>query len=119
MTRCIMKPARRVVTSLPLSELWNDRGPVSGKRERYLNHAELREVLRSDAVCFAVADVGHNLRWLSAQACFDFWKTEVSCRVAEPNMSIDLDRYPGRYCYFASAWATIDDGSIILLERIH
>ena len=78
----------------------------------------IRNLLKTGATRFVVADVGAPLRWLPEAECFDFWKDEVRPHLAEPDQRVHLDQFPGEYAYFASQW---DDGSgaIILLSKTH
>jgi len=95
---------QRVVTRLPLSELWDDTGQVAADRRRDLTAADILDLLRAGPVRFVVANVDHPLRWLPIGECFRFWKAEVQTRVADPG-GVCLEDFPGGYCYFASEWA--------------
>lgn len=57
-----MDPALRIVTRLPLAELWTERGPVAATRERLLGRAEVKSLLQAGPVQFVVADCGKALR---------------------------------------------------------
>ena len=109
----------RVVTQLPLQELWNDDGPLTATRERSLTGTDIKTLLRAGPVQFVVADVGTKLVWISQADACRFRKDEVTSHVTT-NSKVILDDYPGGYCYFASAWKRPKDPSIIvLLEKSH
>ena len=91
-----------------------------GSRLRTLNGSDISALLRRTQAQFVVADVGHLLRGIDGQDCFDFWKGEVKCHLAEPDSRIELDKYPGAYCYTASLWESEESSTpIVLLERDH
>ena len=110
----------RKVTKIPLEKLWRPNGSVIGQRILMLSRGEISELLKNSQVEFVVADVDHHLQWVAAQDCFYFWKTEVKPHLAEADSRIDLDSFPGAYCYTASQWKGENAGvSIVLLERHH
>ena len=108
----------RVVTRLPLVELWDDAGSVSATEVRDLAAEHIRDLLRAGPVRFVVADVGSPLRWVPVSDCFRFWKAEVQSRVAGPGGAY-LDDFPGGYCYFASEWEPVEGLPIVLLAVAH
>jgi hypothetical protein len=64
-------PKLRVVTRLPLQELWNDNGVIVARRTRELSADDVREALRTGARA-AVANIGDPLRWLQGRELFDW-----------------------------------------------
>ena len=87
----------RVVTQLPLQELWRASGFVQ----------------------FVVVDAGAAPQWIPASECFNFWKTEVKPHLASEDR-ISLQDFPGEYCYFASKWDSVEPSApIIVLEKQH
>ena len=113
-----MDRALRIVTEMPLSELWDHNGPLNAQRVGHLDSADIQELLRIAPVIFVVANVGSTLEWLSIEQCYQFWKSEVRLRVCVPDKPIDLDQFPGAYCYLASEWS-LGSSSLIVLERCH
>lgn len=113
-----MDPALRVVTRIPMTELWNEAGPLSGSRGEALTLADLQQRLRRGPVRFVVADLGAPLRWLPASACFDFWKSEAKEHIADPE-TIRYEDFPDGYCYVASKWRLEAGQTIVLLEMYH
>ena len=92
-----MRPEQRVVTAIPLSELWNAAGPVAAMRGAALGAPDIAELLRHGPVQFVVADAGP-LRWIPSSESYTFWKAEVKPRV----VPVDVERfqpehYPGEY----------------------
>lgn len=111
-----MDPAQRVVTSGPLTELWNEQGPLTATRVGDADGARVVALLQSGAT-FVVADV--RLHWLPAQERFAFWKSEVKSRLAPPGAHLHSEDFPGGYCYLASEWRLADGAAVVLLEKMH
>ena len=117
-----MDPALRIVTRLPLPELWTERGPISAARERTLGRAEVKALLQARPVQFVVADVGKRLRWVPPEERYVFWKADARHHIVEnPDHPIDIYAYPEGYAYVASEWVAdeLDSSPIIVLERHH
>ncbi len=114
-----MNPAKRIITELPLRELWDENGPISATCSRDLSAAGLRELLRQGPVRFVVADIGSKPSWVPETDCFDFWKREVQPHLAEPNSQTDLEQFPGGYCYFVAEWEDTGRATIVVLQRSH
>ena len=109
----------RIVTHLPLRELWQDDGLKTTARIRSLTEDDIRSLLRSGKIQFVVVDVGAVPRWIQPNECFQFWKNEAQPRLAREARVI-LDDFPGGYCYFASPWDGGDPASpIVVLEKQH
>jgi hypothetical protein len=110
----------RVVTRLPISALWRDGREVQAHRVGAAGDQRVRELLRASDVRFAIANVGDPLAWFDDQACFGVWKSELCPRLVDPSDArIDLDRYPGGRCYFASEWRDAHGCVIVLFEKRH
>lgn len=107
-----------LVIRLPLTELWDDAGPVAASRRRDLTAADIRELLQRGPVRFVVADVAAPLRWVPAGDCFRFWKAEVQSRVADPG-GASLDESPSGYGYFASEWGPTEGPPVVVLAVAH
>ena len=56
-----MRVDQRVVTKIPLTELWDESGTIAGGRIRNLNENTIVELIRSGSVRFVVADCGLKL----------------------------------------------------------
>src|SRR5689334_6966351 len=97
-----MDTALKVVTQIPLPELWRDDGFTTTSRVRWLTSDDITSLLRAGRVRFVVADVGASPRWIPLSECYDFWKTEAQPHLAAPKSRASLDDFPGGYCYFAS-----------------
>ncbi len=110
--------AERLVNRMPLEELWDASRTVQAERKRRsISPDDIRELLRSGPVRFVVANVGHPLRWIGRDDCYQFWKDELRSRVCiEP---VYLEDYPGEHCYFASEWQLESGEMVILLEMAH
>jgi hypothetical protein len=114
-----MDTGKKVITRLPLDEVWNDKGNLNAQCVvTGLNAADVTEMIKAGAT-FVVADVGLPPRWINPAHRFEFRKTEVKPGLAEADESVFLERFPGGYCYFASKWRLPDELSLIVLERHH
>ena len=113
-----VRPEQRIVVKIPIKELWDDRGPVSGLRISELDSESIRLLLKSGPVKFVVADVGLPLQWIEPDDRFDFWKA-TGLNVAIPEQKIPLEHFPNNLAYFASQWAGRDGECIVLLEKYH
>jgi hypothetical protein len=117
-----MNPAKRIVTHLPLLELWTERGPLEAVRERNLGRDDVKSLLQSGAVQFVVADVGKPLRWIPEIERLVFWKADARNHIVEePENPVDIYAYPEGYAYVASEWVAAEPASppIVVLERHH
>jgi hypothetical protein len=114
-----MDAALRIVTHLPLHELWRDDGLKTKARIRSLTEDDIRSLLRSGTTQFVVVDVGASPCWIQPRECFQFWKNEAQPHLAREARVI-LEEFPDRYCYFASQWDGGDPASpIVVLEKQH
>jgi phosphoglycerate dehydrogenase-like enzyme len=113
-----MDAALKIVTRLPLQELWRDDGFKTTARLKSLTEEDIRSLLRSGTIQFVVVDVGTPPRWIQPSECFQFWKIE-----AQPHLALItsiLDEFPDQYCYFASQWDGGDRAApIVALEKQH
>jgi hypothetical protein len=109
----------RVVTHLPLQELWRDDGFLTTARDQSLTEEGVRKLLASGPVQFVVVDVGAAPRWIPTSECFDFWKREVKPRLASEARAF-LHEFRGEYCYFASQWSGGEPAApLVVLEKHH
>jgi hypothetical protein len=83
--------AHRIVTCLPLTELWTCEGPLDARPAERAGATEIEHLLR-DGSRFTLADAGKPLRWILAADRFSFWKAEVKCRLVAP----EADRFRSR-----------------------
>jgi hypothetical protein len=113
-----MDPKLRIVTRLPLEELWREDRVVPASRGRFLTKDDIAALLRNRLVQFIVADVGKPLQWIALQDCHPFWKNEVKPHIAGERAV--LEGFPGEYCYFAWEWDTAAEAApIVVLEKSH
>jgi hypothetical protein len=104
---------------MPLTEVWNSKGPLDVRRVRYVGEADIIQLLR-DGSSFVIAEAGEPPRRISEGDRFDFWKAEVRCRLVAPGADgFYLDDYPGKYCYVAALWQCAPSTSVIVLEKHH
>ena len=115
-----MEWSKRIITQLPLAQLWTGEGPVGASRGRTVGEAELAALLRRGPLRFVVADVGKAPHWRTEADCFAFWKSEVRPRLVRADAtSWRLEDYPGEYCYRASEWTGAPGTPIVVLEACH
>src|SRR5215831_12860028 len=113
-----MDPKLRIVTRLPLEELWREAGVITASRSRSLTKDDIAALLRNGLVQFVVADVGKPLQWIGLQDCYPFWKKEVKPHIASERTV--LEEFPDEYCYFAWKWDTAAEAAaIVVLEKSH
>jgi hypothetical protein len=113
-----LRPDQRIVTNLPLAELWNESGALHCERIRHLDRDLIRELVRTGPVQFIVANCGAKLNWIPMRERFEFWKT-VRPQIADPMKRIQLDPFPNETAYTASEWRGSTGDVLILLERHH
>ena len=99
-----MRPEQRIVTKLPLAELWDDSGTLHDARVRHLDQT--------------LANCGAKLNWIPMQERFEFWKT-FRPQIADPMKPIQLDQFPNETAYTASEWRGSTGECLILLEKHH
>ena len=73
-----MDIAKKIVTKLPLEELWNEKGMLHARRvSSCLNAADVIDMIIAGAT-FVIADVGQTPRWIDTAHRFDFGKLRWS-----------------------------------------
>jgi hypothetical protein len=109
----------KIVTQLPLRELWRDNGFTITSRARSVSESDITHLLRAGPVQFVVADVGSPLQWIQLRDCHRFWTEEIKPHLAAGSRA-SLDEFPGSYCYFASQWNREAEGTpIVVVEKSH
>lgn len=112
-----MKFDQKVVTELPLKELWNQSGVLEGWSKGLIGIQVLLELLGTSAFQFVVAETGKKLIWVEDNL-YAFWKNEVKIRLYSEGKPY-LDDYPGAYFYFAYEWELSDGKKVVVLEKNH
>jgi hypothetical protein len=87
----------KVVTQLPLTELWCVEGFATNSRVRELAAEDIACLLSVGRVQFVVADLGASPRWIPLGECYDFWKTELRPHLAASESGAYLNDYPDEY----------------------
>jgi hypothetical protein len=111
----------RIVTNIPLTELWNDSGMLAHVRRQLLGFSDVAVHLRSESTRFVVADLGKPLQWIGRSPLLQLTQ-EIQGRIVEPaatERGFRLEDFPGEYAYIASEWSAEQSPSIVLLERYH
>lgn len=114
-----MRFNQRIVSRIPLHELWDGSGTVSEKELRRLSASDIAGLLRAGKVRFVAANVGSPLKWVPVDECYDFWKSEVKNHLADPAANNYREDFPDEYCYFASEWESEGGEPIVLLVMSH
>jgi hypothetical protein len=114
-----MDPSQRIVSRLPLTELWDSTGPVPAVPGPSLTADDIRALLGRGPLRVVVADVGRALQWIAEKDVFPFWKDEVRPHLADSRRPIVLDQFPDGYAYFASVWTLTDGSTVLVLEKYH
>lgn len=117
-----MLPTQRVVTRMPVRELWDESGSLPLRRSRDLSASDIRQLMRYGLARLCVADVGLPLRWPEPSTYFSFLKNDVLPRLVNPadaNSGFHLETYPQEYAFVASEWIGEIDGVVVLLEKHH
>ena len=115
-----MEPELKVVTALPLRELWFKDGTTTSSRMEWLSADDIKRLLQAGPVRFVVANAGAPLDWINTGECYQFWKDEVKQHLASSGDKLFLDHFPDAYCYVASRWdGTNLDDPVVLLEKHH
>ena len=113
-----MDPSLRIVTKIPLEDLWTDGGALAATRGRLLSLAEVKEILRSEGASFAIGEVGLPLRWFARDQFLDLWPEEIRPRLADPPGPWSLSSFRDERFYVASCWQG-EAGQILLFEMHH
>jgi hypothetical protein len=114
-----MDATLKIVTHLPLRELWRDDGFKTTARVRALTEDDIRSLLRSGNIQFVIVNVGASPCWIQPSECFQFWKDELQPHLAK-EATVILEEFPDGYYYFASQWDGGDPVSpIVVLEKQH
>ena len=113
-----MRFDQRIVTTIPLTEIWDDSGTLTSERIRYLDQTTLRELAESDSVLFIVADCGLKLEWIPIEKRFELWK-RVKSQIADPVKPIHREDFPNETAYVVSEWHGRSGEHLILLEKHH
>jgi hypothetical protein len=112
-------PRLRTVTTLPVTELWNDSGPLEAMQLAELGEDGVRTHLRLGAQG-VLASIGKPLRWLRDAEFFEWWKSEGRPRLVAPKVNaVRLDDFPGGRCWSAREWRLADGSTAILFEEHH
>ena len=97
-----MDPSLRRVTRLPLTELWDESGPRSGRVIRDdLTEDDIRELLRTGDVQFVDIRMSERPNWVESGDTFAFWKEQLQPKLTQwgPENRVYADEF-----YVASEW---------------
>jgi hypothetical protein len=112
-------PSLKVVTHLPLRELWRPDGFTTTSRRGPLSKDEITQLLQTGPVQFVVVDAGFPPLWVAINDCYRFWKEEAKSHLLSAASKVVLSGQPDGYCYFASEWDSETAAPIVVLEKHH
>lgn len=110
---------KKIVTQIPITNLWTDKENIFVKREKYLTADDIQMTIKKYPIEFVVANIGEKLNWISYDKSFEFWKSEIKPHLGDDINNINLDSYLENYAYIASEWTGEIETPIILLEKYH
>jgi len=114
-----MRPSLRVVTRIPLRELWDERGTLQAVRGERIGPSEITEMARRGPFQLVIAAIPAPLQWVPIQERFVVWKKVKTHVLPRAATRVRLEDYDGEYFYIASLWTTADSTPIVLLEMHH
>ena len=109
-----MERESKIVSSLPIGELWAGPRLVSTIKVRDLDASQVVDLLRSELVRFVIAEVGKPLQWVPNNERYDFWKNVVKSHFGIPESSA---RFADEYYYLGCEWKSYDGDTIVLLSK--
>lgn len=116
-----MQSDQRIVTQIPLTELWDASGVLPLERGGDVGSGQIADLLRSGPVQFVLADLGKPLSWVPLDDCYRFWKGDWKLHLIEPDAwdHVVLEDYPGEYGYRGTEWRRGSERGVIVLEKLH
>ena len=114
-----MKLEQRIVTKIPLEELWTDSAILSHKRQEYLTEPQALDLILASKTPIVIADLGVKLSWIPSNDTLSAFKKLIKGHIVNDPDRIILEEYEGEWCYLASEWVNAEGEKILLLERLH
>ena len=114
-----MTQAQRIVTKIPLDELWNDSAMLAYERQEYLTERQVQDLVFKGDIAVAEASCGLKLSWVSPNSALEFFKKKVKGHIVDDTDRIILTDYEDEWCYLASVWVDANGQKVILLETYH
>ncbi|GJD96969.1 hypothetical protein [Methylobacterium iners] len=116
-TEIAMDRRHRIITRLPLTELWDERRDFpEALCLGSITRDTIRRLLAEGPVRFVVADVGRALEWIDPSKRFDFWKSVSSHVSPDPDL---LDAGSGGRLLLAWQWSVPAFEPVIVLQEVH
>jgi hypothetical protein len=116
-----VEPDKRIVTRMPLVELWTHEGaPFPATRVRWLVSSEAHDLVKQRPdLDLVVARGGERIQWLYGDEKWTFWKEELKGRIADPEGPIYREDFEDELYYLVSEWAAPGIERPILLAEKH
>jgi hypothetical protein len=106
----------RLVSKIPLVNIWKHDNILDYKREQYLGKEEFSAALIDDTY-FVIADINEKLKWYSKEEFYPIWKSDIKNHLGR-SIGFNLEDFENKYCYLASIWS-LKDSKIVVLEKYH
>jgi DNA-binding helix-hairpin-helix protein with protein kinase domain len=114
-----MKLEQRIVTKIPLEELWTETENLPHQRREYLTERQVQDLLLQGNVAIVIASCGLKPSWIMPQSAFSKFKNEIKGHIVNDFDRIVLEEYEDEWCYLASLWTDTQDRKVLLLETLH
>ena len=114
-----MKLEQRIVTTIPLEQLWTEVETLPHERQEYLNEQDVQDLLQTGNVPIVIASCGLKLTWITPQEALAKFKREIKGHIVTNPDSIVLQDYEDEWCYLASLWNNTLEERVLLLETYH
>jgi hypothetical protein len=114
-----MKLEQRIVTKIPLEELWTESAILSYHRQQYLTESQVLHLLLDGNIAISEASCGLKLSWIASENALEFFKKQIKGHIANDPNRIILEEYEDDWCYLASEWVDAQGKKVILLETYH
>jgi hypothetical protein len=109
-------PRLRIVTRLPLQEIWDEAGLIRARKGELVGSDEIRQFLRAEPGALVEAVIGERMVWHTGNARFAFWKGTLRPHLIEPESAIEgfvrNDEDP--LCFIVYEWFPDDAGNRVL-----
>ncbi|RSK30166.1 hypothetical protein [Hymenobacter metallilatus] len=114
-----MKLEQRIVTTIPLEQLWNEAEILPHERQEYLNEQEVQDLLKNGNVPIVLASCGLKLAWIAPLEALARFKREIKGHIVNNPDRFVLQDYEDDWCYLASLWNNTLEERVLLLETYH
>jgi hypothetical protein len=115
----LMKLEQRIVTTIPLEQIWTETEILPHERQEFLNEQQVYDLLQNGNVPIMLASCGLKPTWISPQEALARFKREIKDHIVNNPDKIVLEDYEDEWCYLASIWTDTHEEKVLLLETYH